>query len=71
MQNLEIGMLVEINESELKGLRLKICDSKYMPNGSMQAGSSHPHTLYGLGIYGSKGEKVLYWMVEDSLDVVS
>ena len=70
MKNLEIGMLVEINESELKGLRLRICDSKYMPNGSMQCGS-HPHTLYGLGIYGSKGEKVLYWMSEDSLDVVS
>lgn len=70
MKNLEIGMLVEINESELKGLRLRICDSKYMTNGSMQAGS-HPHTLYGLGIYGSKGEKVLYWMTEDSLDALS
>lgn len=70
MKILEIGMLVEINESELKGLRLRICDSKYMPNGSMQAGSN-PHTLYGLGIYGSKGENALYWMTEDSLKVVS
>jgi hypothetical protein len=70
MKNLEIGMLVEIKESELKGLRLRISESKYMPNGSMQCGS-HPHTLYGLGIYGIKTEKVLYWMAEDSLDVVS
>ena len=70
MEDLKLGMLVKINESELKGLRLRICDSKYMPNGSMQCGS-HPHTLYGLGIYGTKGEKALYWMSEDSLDAVT
>ena len=43
------GDLVEVIESDYKGLRLKVIQTTYMPNGSMQGGDE-PHFLVGLGI---------------------
>ncbi len=44
------GDLVEIVDGgDYNGLRLKVIQTTYMPNGSMQGGDE-PHVLVGLGI---------------------
>ena len=65
------GDLVEVIESDYKGLRLKVIQTMYMPNGSMQGGDE-PHFLVALGIEpnGTPVKHTLLFLHECSLMLI-